>query len=363
MTDAQQRDAWPGSFWRSRRVLVTGHTGFKGPWLCRALLRAGAQVMGYSLPPPTTPSLFELLGLEQEIDHRHGDVRDVAGLQHAVESFGPEIVVHMAAQSLVLESYRDPVATFSTNTMGTVNVLEAVRSRPEVRACVVVTSDKCYEADPSGRAHTESDPMGGVDPYSASKGCAELVTAAYRRALFRDGSTRIVSARAGNVIGGGDWSADRLIPDIVRALTTNSTLVLRHPDAVRPWQHVLEPISGYLDLVERVVDDPLHEGGWNFGPRSERAWPVSEIVSEFNAAWGGQGGESITTVRSEYPETAHLALDSTKARERLGWSPRWDVGVAIERTVQWYRALYREGAEAVALVDADIDAYASAGVA
>jgi CDP-glucose 4,6-dehydratase len=316
--------------------------------------------MGYSLPAPTTPSLFELLGLEREIDHRNGDVRDVEGVRSAVDAFAPEIVFHMAAQSLVLESYRDPIGTFATNTMGTANVLEVVRSRPEVRACIVVTSDKCYEADLAGRAHTESDPMGGVDPYSASKGCAEIVTAAYRRALFRDGSTRIASARAGNVIGGGDWSADRLIPDIVRALTTNSTLLLRHPDAVRPWQHVLEPISGYMRLAERVVDDGSLEGGWNFGPRSERAWPVSEIVSEFTAAWGG-GGDNITTIPSDFPETAHLALDSTKARQQLDWSPRWDVGVAIDRTVQWYRALYRDRADAVRLVDSDLDAYASGG--
>ena len=360
MTEEPEREAWPGRFWRSRRVLVTGHTGFKGPWLCRALLSAGAEVRGYSLPAPTSPSLFELLRLDRDLEHRHGDVRDVDGLRRAVAEFRPEIVFHMAAQSLVLESYRDPIATFETNTMGTVNMLEAVRSRPEVLACIVVTSDKCYEPHGPGRAHTESDPMGGVDPYSASKGCAELVTAAYRRALFRDGSTRVVSARAGNVIGGGDWSADRLIPDIVRALTTDSTLLLRHPDAVRPWQHVLEPISGYLALAERVVEDTSLEGGWNFGPLSERAWPVSEIVTEFTAAWGGYGAEKITIVPSELPETAHLALDSAKAREQLDWSPRWDVGDAIGRTVQWYRGLYRDGADAVALVDADLDAYAAA---
>jgi len=221
--------------------------------------------MGYALPPPSDPSLFLLLGLTDHLEQREADVRDLEELRRCVETFRPEVVFHLAAQSLVLESYRDPVATLATNVMGTVNVLEAVRSSPEVLACVVVTSDKCYETDGSGRPHREGDPMGGIDPYSASKGCAEIVTAAYTRSLLKDHQCRVVSVRAGNVIGGGDWSTDRLVPDIVRSVTTGSEIVLRRPDAVRPWQHVLEPIAGYLTLAEQLTSNPALEGGWNFG--------------------------------------------------------------------------------------------------
>lgn len=349
-------------FWSSRRVLVTGHTGFKGPWLCQALLRKGAEVMGYALPAPTEPSLFHLLDLSDRMRHNEADVCDANELQRCILSFKPEIVFHLAAQSVVLESYRNPVDTFSTNVMGTVNLLEAVRQSDDVLACVVVTSDKCYETDESGRPHREDDSMGGSDVYSASKGCAELVTAAYRRSLFQRHQARIASVRAGNVIGGGDWTADQLVPDIVRALTTGSALVLRRPDAVRPWQHVLEPVAAYMTLAERIVEDGSLEGGWNFGPEPGDVWPVQRVVSEFVAVWGDTA-EAITIAPSEFPETGHLALDSSKARVELGWSPRWGVREAIERTVRWYHSFYREGAGALALVDADLDAYGAPNLA
>lgn len=355
-------DPWPGPFWRSRRVLVTGHTGFKGPWLCQALLRAGANVMGYSLLAPTEPSLFHLLHLAEHVDSRDADVRDLDELRRCVALFKPEIVVHLAAQSLVLESYRDPVGTLATNVMGTVNMLEAVRSSADVRACVVVTSDKCYEADESGRAHRETDPMGGIDPYSASKGCAEIVSASYRRALLEGHQARVVSVRAGNVIGGGDWSPDRLVPDVVRALTTGSELVLRRPDAIRPWQHVLEPVSGYLMLAEQVVADDAFEGGWNFGPAPEEAWPVRRVVSEFAAVWGEEAAENVRIVPSNFPETDTLALNSEKARSELGWRPRWGVREAISRTVRWYDGFYRSSEGASNLVDSDLNAYAAVAV-
>ena len=347
----------PDGFWRSRRVLVTGHTGFKGPWLCQALVRRGAEVMGYSLPAPTDPSLFQLLDLADHVGQRGGDVRNLDELRRCVESFRPEIVFHLAAQSLVLESYRDPVGTFSTNVMGTVNLLETVRLSTDVLACIVVTSDKCYETDESGRPHREDDPMGGLDAYSASKGCAELVTAAYRRSLLQGHQARVVSVRAGNVIGGGDWSVDRIVPDIVRALTTGSELVLRQPDAVRPWQHVLEPLGGYIALAERIVGDGSLEGGWNFGPEPEDAWPVRRVVAEFAEIWGDEAAGDVRIVPSGFPETGYLTVDSSKARTKLGWRPRWGVREAIARTVQWYHSFYRGGESATALVDADLDAY------
>jgi CDP-glucose 4,6-dehydratase len=355
------RGTWPGDFWRGRKVLVTGHTGFKGPWLCESLLRGGAEVMGYSLPAPTNPSLFHLLSLADRVSHQEGDVRDLDSLRNCIASFRPEIVFHLAAQSLVLESYRDPVGTLSTNVMGTVNLLEAVRFSSDVQACVVVTSDKCYETDGSGHAHREDDPMGGVDAYSASKGCAEIVTAAYCRSLLHDHQARVASARAGNVIGGGDWSADRLVPDIVRALTTNSSLVLRRPEAVRPWQHVLEPIGGYLTLAERLVKDASVQGGWNFGPVPEEVWPVRHVVAEFAEVWGDDSAQHVRYVQSDLPETGYLALDSRKARDELSWCPRWGVREAISLTVRWYHALYRAGESATALVDLDLDAYAAQG--
>ena len=353
-------DTIRSGFWRGKRVLITGHTGFKGGWLCHLLLRLGAQVAGYSLPAPTDPSLFVLTSLEERVDHHHGDVCDLAGLTRCLRTAKPDIVFHMAAQSLVLESYRDPAGTFATNVMGTVNLLEAVRSASSVEACVVVTSDKCYENDESGRAHREDDPLGGIDPYSASKSCAELVTAAFRRSLFQDHAVRVASVRAGNVVGGGDWSDDRLIPDIVRALTKRATLELRRPDAVRPWQHVLEPLGGYLMLAERLCEDDVFEGAWNFGPAPGEIWSVRDVVSTFVDVWGEASATGISIVPLPYAESGFLGLDSSKARAELGWTPRWGVREAISRTVAWYGSFYRDGAEADVLIDADLEAYATA---
>jgi CDP-glucose 4,6-dehydratase len=346
-------------FWQGKRVLVTGHTGFKGAWLCHWLLRMGSEVMGYALAPPTTPSLFDVAGLDRQLRHHEGDVRDLDSLRASVESFRPEIAFHLAAQSLVLESYRAPVGTFATNVMGTANVLEALRSATDLRGCVVVTSDKCYADEGTTRAHQEEDTLGGRDPYSASKACAELVVTACRASFF-GGDARIVSARAGNVVGGGDWSDDRLVPDIVRALTGATPLELRRPDAVRPWQHVLEPLGGYLHLAERVVGGPAFEGAWNFGPDDEEPWPVRDVVDAFVRAWNPGSETSIRLSPSTWRETAHLALDSSKARELLGWVPRWSVRQAIDRTVSWYRAFYEEGIGARELVEADLDAYEAA---
>jgi CDP-glucose 4,6-dehydratase len=343
--------------WSGKRVLVTGHTGFKGAWLCHLLLRSGAEVLGYSLPPPHEPSLFALTHLDEHVRHQEGDVRDLESLRRAGEAFQPEVAFHLAAQSLVLESYQDPVGTFATNVLGTVNVLEALRGVASLGACVVVTSDKCYEDRGSTRPHHEDDRLGGEDPYSASKAAAEIVTSAYRASFFGSGA-RVASARAGNVIGGGDWSDDRLVPDVVRALTgATEGLELRRPDAVRPWQHVLEPLSGYLRLAEQLVSGDGFEQGWNFGPEIEEPWSVQDLVTRFLEAWGPAAAARITVTHSAWKEASYLSLDSSSAREHLGWRPRWGVRAAIERTVAWYRAFYDDGASALALVEADCEAY------
>lgn len=350
----------PGSraFWAGKKVLITGHTGFKGAWLCRWLLRAGATVTGYALPAPTTPALFELLQLGRHVEHWEHDVRDLDALRRCVETTEPEFAFHLAAQTIVGESYRSPVATFATNVLGTVNVLEAIRPASELRACVVVTSDKCYADEDPRRAHREDDPLGGSDPYSASKACAELVTTAYRRSFA--GAARIASARAGNVIGGGDWAPDRLVPDIVRALTTETPLELRRPEAVRPWQHVLDPLAGYLILAERLAEDESLQGAWNFGPSDVERLTVRDVAAEFIERWGTAAGTSIRLVPPSFSEADYLALDSTKARLELQAAPRWGAREAISRAAEWYSALYLGGSPAETLVDLDLDAYAAA---
>jgi CDP-glucose 4,6-dehydratase len=344
-------------FWAGKRVLVTGHTGFKGAWLCHWLLRRGASVTGYSLAPPSEPSLFDTTNLVDAVAHEEGDVRDLDALRRCVRAADPEIVFHMAAQSLVLDSYLDPVGTFATNVMGTVNLLGALRSAPSLRACVIVTSDKCYENTGGRHAYREDDPLGGTDPYSASKGAAEIVTASLRRSFFTGGSARVVSVRAGNVVGGGDWARDRLVPDVVRAVTTATALELRHPEAVRPWQHVLEPLSGYTTLAERVVAEPHLEGAWNFGPIEETDWTVRDVAAAFVEAWGSSALEAIQVVPATLHEAAYLGLDSSKAQALLGWQPRWTIAETVERTVAWYRTFHDGGASATALVESDLDAY------
>lgn len=334
------------AFWRGKSVLVTGHTGFKGSWLCLWLQNLGASVTGYSLPPPTNLSLFELAHVADGMCSMTGDVGDFDRLRRIIAEHKPEIVIHMAAQSLVRYSYAHPLETYATNIMGTANLLEAVRQGGGVRAAIVVTSDKCYENREWDRGYREDDILGGQDPYSSSKACAEIVTAAYRRSYFGKGGVlpAVASARAGNVIGGGDWAQDRLVPDMMTAFMNNRPAVIRNPHAIRPWQHVLEPLAGYLLLAERLwTGDGQYVGGWNFGPDEADAWPVSRLADRLTAAWGNStrwqqaGGE-------QPHEASYLRLDSSKARQRLGWLPKLPLASALEWAVEWYRA-YAEKAD------------------
>lgn len=331
------------AFWRGKRVLLTGHTGFKGSWLSLWLQSLGAEVVGYALTPPTTPSLFEIADVAAGMTHVVGDIRDLAHLQAVFAEHQPEIVIHMAAQALVRHSYSAPVETYSTNVMGTVNVLEAVRHTPGVRAVVNVTSDKCYENREWVWGYREHEAMGGFDPYSNSKGCAELVASAYRSSFFNpekypQHGVALASARAGNVIGGGDWADDRLIPDILRAISDGRPVHIRSPHAIRPWQHVLEPLSGYLLLAEKLYTEGMvHAEGWNFGPNDEDAKPVQWIVERLTATWGE--GASWVLDGGEHPHEAHyLKLDCSKAKMRLDWHPRWRLEQTLEKIVEWQRA-------------------------
>jgi len=359
---AAVRPALFDGVYAGRRVLVTGDTGFKGSWLCAWLSGLGAAVGGYALAPPTDPSLFELAGLGGEVAHVAGDVRDLAALRAAVLAFEPELVFHLAAQPLVRASYGDPVGTFATNVMGTVNLFEAIRVCPSVRVVVNVTSDKCYENPEAGGAFREGDPLGGHDPYSASKACAEVVTAAYRRSFFgAESVVRVASARAGNVIGGGDWADDRLLPDCVRAVAAGREVVLRRPAAVRPWQHVLEPLSGYLWLGARLLlDGQRLDGAWNFGPGAEAAVPVAAVVETFLDAYGAGSWRPDPSGAQQPHEAAELLLDGEKARLELGLRPVWDVAAAIERAAAWYRRWAGGSADLRAALQADIDAYVRA---
>lgn len=348
-------------FWRARRVLVTGHTGFKGSWLCHWLLAEGAEVFGLALPPATEPALFALLRLAERMHHRLGDIRDAEAVQRALAEARPEVVLHLAAQPLVRASYREPLATWETNVLGTIRVLEALRRVPGVRAAVIVTSDKCYENREWVWGYREDDAMGGHDPYSASKGAAELAVACWRRSFFADaGTCRIASARAGNVIGGGDWAPDRLVTDLVTALRRREPLRLRNPRATRPWQHVLEPLSGYLHLAWRLCQDDgerLAEG-WNFGPEDGSIITVRELAQRLIGAYGR--GDLVEAADPRQPHEAQsLKLDISKARARLGWFPIWGIAETVQRTAAWYRA-FDGGAAAAALVDADLDAYTTA---
>jgi CDP-glucose 4,6-dehydratase len=345
------------AFWRGKRVLVTGHTGFKGGWLCHWLARLGATVTGLALAPDTEPSLFVQSRLGERLSSRLGDIRDLAATRRVIGEAAPEIVLHLAAQSLVRRSYADPVGTVATNVLGTAHVLEASRTLDTVRVIVSVTSDKCYLARADAAPYRETDPLGGGDPYSSSKAGAELVTAAYRQAYcaLRAPPLALASARAGNVIGGGDWAADRLLPDCVRAFLAGRPVALRHPDAVRPWQHVLEPLAGYLMLAERLWRDPGFAEAWNFGPADADARPVSDVVERAARRWGNALGWTAQP-GDHPPEAATLRLDSAKARARLGWRPRLPLDLALDWTVEWYRRA-QAGEPAQALVDAQIAAY------
>lgn len=326
------------SFWAGRRVLLTGHTGFKGAWLAVWLRRMGAQVTGFALPPPSTPSLHACTGANSLSLHITGDVRDPAAVQDAFDRSRPEVVLHLAAQALVRPSFEDPVGTFATNVMGTVHVLDAARRLGGVAAIVVVTSDKAYENREWHWAYREDEAMGGFDPYSSSKGCAELVTAAYRRSYFGTG-TAVASARAGNVIGGGDWAAERIVPDCVRAFLRGEHVALRSPGATRPWQHVLEPLAGYLMLAERLATGGPGGGfaeAWNFGPAEADAIPVGKLVTALATLWGEGAGWRLDD-RPKPHEAHFLKVDAAKARARLGWRPALGIAEALEWTVDWYR--------------------------
>ncbi|MDE8652349.1 CDP-glucose 4,6-dehydratase [Novosphingobium album (ex Liu et al. 2023)] len=343
--------------WAGRRVLVTGHTGFKGSWLALWLDAMGADVTGFALPAPTQPSLFETARIAERLRHIEGDVRDPAALAAAFAAARPEVVFHLAAQPLVRLSYDDPAGTYATNVMGTVNVLEAARAAPGVRAIVAVTSDKCYENREWIWPYRETDPMGGHDPYSSSKGCAELVVAAWRRSFFAgEGAPALASARAGNVIGGGDWAADRLVPDLVRAFAAGAAPLIRNPQAVRPWQHVLEALGGYILLAEHLLTgDRTFAEGWNFGPSDEDARPVAWIVERMRAAWGDAG--AMVPDRGPRPhEAGLLRLDSAKARAALGWQPRLRLETALDWIVDWHKQV-DAGADARAVTLAQIAAY------
>jgi len=329
-------------FWRNRSVFLTGHTGFKGGWIALWLSHLGANVYGYSLAPPTAPNLFNAIQLRDRLMSAvTADIRDLPKLIAAMRKAEPSVVIHMAAQPLVRESYSKPVDTFTSNVIGTVNVLEAVRQSETVQAIINVTTDKCYENQEWVWPYRENDRLGGHDPYSSSKSCAEIAAAAYRDSFFAEVGIQLASVRAGNVIGGGDWASDRLIPDFLRALDSDKTLRIRSPNAVRPWQHVLEPLSGYLMLAERLVmDGAAFSEAWNFGPEEFDAKPVSWIVERLC--------QKIPNARSELDETPQpheaglLKLDSAKAKNRLGWVPRWSIETALDKTVEWHKA-WKEG--------------------
>lgn len=326
-------------FWHGKRVLLTGHTGFKGSWVSLWLQSLGAEVHGLALSPPTVPNLFTEARVNAGMTSTIGDIRSYETVNAVMVAFQPEIVIHMAAQPLVRLSYSDPVATYATNVMGTVHVLEAARNTGSVRAVVNVTTDKCYENKEWVWGYREDEPMGGYDPYSNSKGCSELVTSAYRRSFFHANGVALASARAGNVIGGGDWAVDRLVPDILRAFEKKQPVVIRNPHATRPWQHVLEPLSGYLSLAQHLYSESglQYAEGWNFGPHEEDARPVQWIVEHLVNNWGN--GASWVLDGDEHPHEAnYLKLDISKAKSRIGWTPCWNLGLALEKITTWHHA-------------------------
>ena len=342
-------------FYKGRRVLVTGHTGFKGSWLSAILLMAGVEVTGYSLEPPTEPSLFELAGMKGRMNSVVGDVRDLPHLLQVFEEVQPEIVFHLAAQPIVRESYRDPVGTYETNVMGTVNILEAVRRTESVRSFLNVTTDKVYENREWAWGYREIDPLDGYDPYSNSKSCSELVTHSYKKSFFMDGRCRVSTARAGNVIGGGDFAADRIIPDCIRAAEKKDPIIVRNPFSTRPYQHVLEPLSAYLLIAERQYGEPEKEGYYNVGPEDKDCVTTGELADIFCAAWG-EGMHWINKSDGGPHEANFLKLDCSKIRAELGWRPVWGVREAVGKTVEFAKAL-RAGRDAFEVVREQIDEY------
>lgn len=350
-------------FWNNKKVLLTGHTGFKGSWLSLWLQHLGTNLVGYALPPPTHPSLFDLAKVAKEMISIEGDVRDYSSLKKVIIDYRPEIIIHMAAQSLVGPSYLDPVETYATNLMGTVHLLEAVRQAGGVKAVINVTSDKCYENHEWIWGYRENEAMGGHDPYSSSKGCSELITSSFRKSFFNPKEfhkhgVALASVRAGNVIGGGDWAQDRLIPDIMRAWIGGKHVSIRNPDAVRPWQHVLEPLAGYLLLAEKLWEEgPKYAEAWNFGPEENDTKPVSWIADHMATMWGHGGKWDIDTGTHQH-EAGYLKLDCSKAKMKLGWSPRMNISMALDWIVTWYRD-YSDKNDMRKTTEAQIGEYAS----
>nr|WP_285817629.1 CDP-glucose 4,6-dehydratase [Echinimonas agarilytica] len=348
------------SFWQNRRVFITGHTGFKGAWLSQWLLQMGAQVHGYALPPESSNSLFSILQLETRMNHILGDIRDSEGLTKALVEAKADVVFHLAAQPLVIDGYKFPVDTFDVNTMGTVHLLEAVRQCKSVRSVVVITTDKVYEPSTLGTPHMESDPLGGYDPYSASKACTELVVQSYRRSFFNEhGRVGIATARAGNVIGGGDFAEHRLIPDICKAWSQAKPLVIRQPRAVRPWQHVLDALHGYLLLAQQMFHTPqISALAWNFGPAQADMWPVEAIVKHMQEQWQLRTKQevSVQIEAAVYHENPSLLLDSHKAHTNLDWQPVWSLSTALDYSLQWYLA-WANSADLMAVTESQINTF------
>jgi CDP-glucose 4,6-dehydratase len=327
-------------FWKGKKVFITGHTGFKGGWLSIWLNELGANVTGYSLEPKTNPSLFESCQIEKRLDSYSGDVRDYEKLKDRILAIQPDIVFHMAAQALVLDSYENPIETYHTNLMGTVNILNAMRDVPSIKAFINVTSDKCYQNNENLKAFKESDPMGGSDPYSSSKACSELITAAYRASFFKD-NIGIATARAGNVIGGGDWALNRIIPDFIKKIEQKQILSIRNPDAIRPWQFVLEPLHGYLVLAEKLfLNGKEYAESWNFGPDNQYNKSVEWLVSEFGKEYGETSSFEIEVSKNKLQEAKHLELDCSKSIKRLNWQPKLNIDKCISMTCAWYKNFY-----------------------
>ena len=350
-----------GGFFRGRTVLVTGHTGFKGAWLSHWLVRLGARVTGVALPPQTAPSLFASLKLEDRLDHRLLDIRDADAVMSTFHDVRPDVVFHLAAQPLVRRSYAEPLATWQTNVMGTLHVLEAIRTTSGVIACVVITSDKCYENQERETGYTEGEHLGGYDPYSSSKAAAEIAVASWRRSFIAGQGCRLATARAGNVIGGGDWNEDRIVTDFVSSIERGQPVRLRNPYAVRPWQHVLESLSGYLLLASRLgqPDGEQFAGAWNFGPAEDATATVETLARYLVEAWGSGAVEIASEQQSQPHEAGLLKLDCAKAAKLLDWHCRWGLPETARRTAHWYRD-FSGGADAFSLVDADLDAYLAA---
>lgn len=347
------------NFWNGKKVLITGHTGFKGSWLTVWLKKLGAQIVGLSLTPPSEPNMFTCVRAKDGMVSIQGDIRDLGKVRRTVEEHHPDVVFHMAAQALVRRAYDEPVETYTTNMIGTLNILEALRAAEGVRVAVMITSDKCYENKEWWWGYREVDAMGGADPYSNSKGCAELIISAYRRSFFSNSSasdsTAIASVRAGNVIGGGDWAADRLIPDVIQAFMEGRPVTIRSPDAIRPWQHVLEPLSGYMELAEKLWHDgDRYSDSWNFGPSHEDSKPVAWIVEHLAEIWGG--ARWVVDRTTQHHEANYLKLDCSKARMCLDWRPRLDIETALKWVVDWYRA-YHRGDDLALATAKQIDSY------